>query len=216
MVTKVNYSEWAAPIAAVPKTDGRVRICGDYKVTINPVLEVDHYPLPTPEDLFATVAGTKCFSKLDLSHAYQQIELEPASRRYVTVSTHRGLYQYRRLPFGVSSAPAVFQQLMEQALQGIQGVVCYLDDLLISGMSPQEHWNKVEEVLHRLDEWGFKLRKDKCHFLQSAVEYLGYRIDAAGLHASTAKIDAILNAPRPADVRQLRSFLGLIAVLSQN
>ena len=94
-------------------------------MTINPVLEVDQYPLPTPEDLFATVAGAKCFSKLDLSHAYQQVELEPQSRKFVTVNTHRGLYQYNRLPFGVSSPPTVFQQLMERALEGIQGVVCY-------------------------------------------------------------------------------------------
>ena len=99
---------------------------------------------------------------------------------------------------------------MEQALQGIQGVVCYLDDLMITVRSPQEHWNIVEEVLQRLDEWGFKLRKDKCHFIQSAVEYLGYRINAACLHVTTAKIDAILNGLRPADVHQLRSFLGLI------
>ena len=96
VITKANYSEWAAPIIALPKTDGYMRICGDYKVTISPVLEVDHYPLPTPEDLFATVAGAKCFSKLDLSHAYQQVKLEPASRRYVTVSTHRDLCQYTR------------------------------------------------------------------------------------------------------------------------
>ena len=136
VVTKVNYSEWAAPIVAVPKTDGGVRICGDYKVTINPVLEMDRYPLPTPEDLFATVSGAKYFSKLDLSHAYQQVELEQKSRKLVTVSTHRGLYQYNRLPFEVASAPAIFQQLMEQTLQGIQGVVCYLDDLLITGRSP--------------------------------------------------------------------------------
>ena len=88
--------------------------------------------------------------------------------------------------------------------------MCYLDDLLITGRSPQKHWNKVEEVLQWLDDWGFKLRRVKCQFLQSAVEYLGYRIDSAGLHAATAKIDAILNVPRPVDVRQLRSFLGLI------
>ena len=128
-------------------TDRGVRICGDYKVTINPVLEVDHYPLPTPEDLFATVSGAKSFSKLDLSHAYQQVELEPESRKLVTVSTHRGLYQYNRLLFGVASAPGIFQQLMEKTLQRVQGVVCYLDDLLITGRSPQEHWNGVEEVL---------------------------------------------------------------------
>jgi len=79
VVTKVNYSDWAAPIVVVPKPDGSVRICGDYKVTINQVLEVDHYPLPTPEHLFATVEGAKCFSKLDLSKAYQQVEFEEES-----------------------------------------------------------------------------------------------------------------------------------------
>ena len=148
VITKVNYSEWAAPIVVVPKPDGSVRICGDYKVTINPVLEADHYPLPTLEDLFATVAGAKCFSKLDLSQAYQQVELEEESRKFVTVSTHRGLYQYNRLPFRVASAPAVFQKLMEQTLQGIQGVVCYLDDLLITeshlqitGVSWKRYWS---------------------------------------------------------------------------
>ena len=93
---------------------------------------------------------------------------------------------------------------MEQTLQGTQGVVCYLDDLLITGRSPQKHWNRVEEVLQRLNKWGFRLKKKKCHFLQSSVEYLGYRIDAKGLHATTAKVEAILNAPKPADIRQLR------------
>ena len=88
VITKVNYSEWAAPIVAVSKIDGGMRICVDYKVTINPVLELDRYPLPTPEDLFATVSGTKYFCKLDLSHVYQQVELEPESRKLVTVSTH--------------------------------------------------------------------------------------------------------------------------------
>ena len=90
VVTKVNYREWAAPLVAMPKTDRGVRICGDYKVITNPVLEVDRYPLPTPDDLFATVSGAKYFSKLDLSHAYQQVELEPKSRKLVTASTHHG------------------------------------------------------------------------------------------------------------------------------
>ena len=107
ILTKVKFSDWAAPVVPVPKADGRIRICGDYKVTINPVLQVDQFPMPTPEDLFATVAGGKTFSKLDLSQAYQQVLLEPDSRRYITISTHKGLYQYNRLPFGVASAPAI-------------------------------------------------------------------------------------------------------------
>ena len=93
-----EISNWAAPIITVPKPDGGIRICGDYKVTINPILEVDQYPVPKAEDLFATLAGGEKFTKLDLSHTYQQVLLSEESRQYVTVNTHKGLYQYNRLP----------------------------------------------------------------------------------------------------------------------
>ena len=87
----------------VPKRDGQVRICGDYKVTVNPVLNINQYPLPRPEDLFATVAGGKYFSALDLSHAYNQIVLDDDAREFLTINTHRGLFRHTRLPFGVAS-----------------------------------------------------------------------------------------------------------------
>ena len=91
VLEKVDHSEWAAPIVTVPKKDGRVRICGDYKVTVNPALDVDQYPLPCPADLFATLAGGKYFSKLDLSQAYHQIQLDPTSRKYVTINYVRSV-----------------------------------------------------------------------------------------------------------------------------
>ena len=102
VIEKVNYSDWAAPIVPVPKADGSVHICGDYKVTINPVLKVDQHPVPKAEDFFTSLAGGKKFTKLDLSHAYQQVLLEPESRKYVTINTYKGLYRYNRLPFGVA------------------------------------------------------------------------------------------------------------------
>ena len=102
VITKVAHSDWAAPIVPVPKKNGRFRICGDYKVTINQELEIDQYPLPKPENLFATLAGGKKFTKLDLSQAYQQLELDDPSKLLVTINTHRGLYRYNRLPFGVA------------------------------------------------------------------------------------------------------------------
>ena len=184
-----------------------MRICGDYKVTVNPVLDVDHYPLPTPEDLFATLAGGNKFSTLDLSHAYQQVCLEEESQKFVTISTHQGLCRYNRLPSGVASALAVFQQLMEKVLQGIPGVVCYIDDVLVTGKDDEEHLRNLEEVLMRLTDREFRLKRAKCHFLQPSVEYLGYKVDADGLHTTTEKVEAILSAPRPVDVRQLHSFL---------
>lgn len=92
MLEKVETSDWEAPVVKVPKKDGRVRICGDYKVTVNASLDVDQYPLPRPEDLFATLAGGKYFSTLDLSHAYNQLILEEDSRNFLTINTHKGLY----------------------------------------------------------------------------------------------------------------------------
>ena len=115
----VTYSEWAAPVVPVPKTEGQIRLCGDYKVTINPVLEVDQYPLPKPDNIFATLSTGKVFSKIDLTHAYQQMKLTEDSRNYVTINTHRGLFRYTRLPFGVASAPSIFQKVMDTVLQGL-------------------------------------------------------------------------------------------------
>ena len=146
VIEKVNYSDWAAPIVPVPKPDGSIRICGDYKVTINPSLLVDQFSVPKTEDLFSTLAGGKKFSKLDLSQAYQQVLLEPDSRKYVTINTHKGLYRYNRLPYGVASAPAVFQQIMEKLLQGLPKVVVYIDDILVTGNSDEEHLENLESV----------------------------------------------------------------------
>ena len=113
IIEKVTHAERDAPIVAVPKRDGRLRICGDYKVTINPVLKIDQHPLPRPEELFATLSGGKKFTTLDLFQAYTHTLLDDASSGYVTINTHKGLYKYKRLPYGVASAPAVFQKLME-------------------------------------------------------------------------------------------------------
>ena len=207
VVEPIRHSEWAAPIVPVPKADGSVRICGDYKVTI---LEVDQYPLPKPEDLFSTLSGGQKFTTMDLSHAYQQVLLDEESQVLVTVNTHRGLHRYKRLPFGVASAPAIFQQLMERVLQGLSGVVCYMDDVLVTGQSDREHLENLERVLERLRQHGMRLKKGKCYFMQQSVEYLGYKIDSVGLHATQDKVEAIASAPQPKDIRQLRPFLGLV------
>ena len=119
ILEKVIYSEWATPIVPIAKPDGRYRICADFKVTVNPALKVGQYPLSKVEDLFATLAGGRKFTKLDLSQAYLQLELHPEARQYCTINTHRGLYQFTCLPFGISSAPAMFQKVIDTILQGV-------------------------------------------------------------------------------------------------
>lgn len=152
IVQKVTHSEWATPIVAVPKPDGRVRVCGDFKVTVNQALSVDQYPLPKADDLLATLAGGKRFTKLDLKQAYLQLELHPDSQEYCTVNTHQGLYRFKRLPFGIASAPALFQRVMDTILQGVPGTMCYIDDILVIGATTEEHLQNLEEVLHRLQK----------------------------------------------------------------
>ena len=130
----VQFSQWATPVVPVLKPDGRVRLCGDYKLTVNPVANTDTYPLPRIEDLFASLSGGKVFSKLDMTQAYLQIPVDEESKKYTTLNTHKGLFQFTRLPFGVASAPSIFQRIMEGILQGIPGVCVYLDDILVSGV----------------------------------------------------------------------------------
>ena len=210
ILENVSHCEWAAPLVPVPKPDGSVRLCGDFKVTINPSLKVDTHPLPNPEDLFAYLAGGVMFSKLDLAHAYQEVLLDDESRNNVTVNTHRGLFQYTRLPFGIASASAVFQEIMDKLLQGIPGVVCYLQDILISGSSEEEYDQRLELVLDRIMRYGMRLKKGKCSFRVSEVEYLGHMISARGLQTTKSKVTAVRKAPKPRNVQELRSFMGLV------
>ena len=154
VIEPVQMSEWAAPIVPVLKPDGSIRLCGDYKLTVNKVAKPDVYPLPRIEELFATLAGGKGFTKLDLAHAYQQIPLEKSSKQYVTINTRKGLYQYNRLPFGVAAAPSIFQRTMENLLQGIPHVSIYLDDILVTGTSDADHLVTLDKVLARLKDAG--------------------------------------------------------------
>ena len=156
-IEPIAFSEWAAPIVPVLKSDKKsVRICGDFKLTVNKAAQLDRYLIPKVEDLFAELAGGQAFTKLDLSQAYQQIHLSEESKKYVVINTNEELFQYTRLPYGVSSAPAIFQRTMESLLQGIPQVMGYLDDILISAR--EAHLAALEEVIRRLKEAGLHLQ----------------------------------------------------------
>ena len=210
IVEKVTHSEWATPIVAVPKPDGRVSICGDFKVTVNQSLSTEQYPLPKVEALFATLAGGKKFTKLAFTQAYLQFELDPHSQKYCTINTHLGFYEYKRLPFGIASTPALFQKVMDTILQGASGAMCYIDDILVTGKTETEHLKNFDKVFHHLQSHGICMKRSKCSFMQESVEYLGHRLDADGIRATPEKVAAIMRAPLPTNVQQLRSFLGLL------
>ena len=114
------------------------------------------------------------------------------------------------LKFGIASAPAIFQRAMDSILQGIPHVLCYIDDILITGTNDQEHMKNLSEVLTRLEQQGIKLKKDKCKFMAPSVKNLGHKIDAKGRYTSERKVEAIQKAPAPKNTQQLKSFLGLV------
>jgi len=210
VITQVEHSEWATPVVPVIKPTGAIRLCGDFKVTLNPHLISDTYPMPSIDDLQEKMSGGTVFSKLDLSRAFSQIKICESSRKYVTITTHLGLFQYNRLPYGISTAPAIHQRAMDRILRDIPNVLCYQDDIFITGKDHQDHQHTLEIVLQRLQDHGLRLNREKCSFLQSSIIYLGHRIDKDGLHPTESKVRAIKGAPAPQNLGELRSFLGLI------
>lgn len=206
----VRTSRWATPIVPVAKKDGSLRICGDYRCTVNRVVKPDVYPIPTVAELFSRLAGGVIFSKLDLKQAYQQLVLDDAAAELLTINTHRGLFRARRLQFGVSTAVSIFQRFMDTLLAGIPGVQPYLDDILIAGKTIDEHNVRLSAVLQRFTEAGLRLQKEKSIFTTSQVEFLGFRVDKDGVRPTSEKVEAIQKAPSPRNKTELQSFLGLL------
>lgn len=211
VIQPTNYSSWAAPIVMVKKANGKVRLCADFSTGLNDALDIHQYPLPAPEDLFTKLNGGTCFAKLDLADAYFQIEVDEDSKNLLTINTHKCLFQFCRLPFGVKSAPAIFQQTMDTMLTGLPGVSAYIDDIIITGTTPEELLHHLTSVLDRIQQYGFRLRSDKCKFFQTSVKYLGFIFDKNGRRPDPENIHAIKQMAAPTDVSTLRSFLGLVS-----
>ena len=209
ILTKVSHSDWATPVVPIPKKDGSVHICGDFKVTVNPQLKVDQYPLPRIDDIFASLGGGKHFSKIDLRSAYLQMEMDDESKTLLTLNTHKGLYRLNRLAFGIASAPAIWQRVMDQ-LSGIPKTQCIIDHIIVTGETDDEHLRNLEMVLQRLLDAGLQAHPAKTRFFDAKTEYCGHAVSADGLHKLPAKVDVIHDAPQPTNVSQFRSFLGLV------
>ncbi|XP_037037375.1 uncharacterized protein K02A2.6-like [Bradysia coprophila] len=215
ILKRVDYSEWGTPLVSAPKPNGGLRVCGDYSVTVNPHLKPVTYALPLVEDLFASLNEGESFSKIDLTDAYYQLELEEDSQKLLAWSTQEGIFVPTRMPFGISPACSIFQQVISKTLQGCKGAICCMDDILITGRNRVEHLGNLSEVFKRLSDAGFTLRAEKCEFFKERVKYLGYIIDKNGLHKDPQKIEAMVNAPKPKNISELKSFVGLVNFYSR-
>ena len=159
VLNTVPFSEWTSPIVIVPKSDGRLRIFGDYKRTVNPCLDNDSFPQPTLEELFSNIHVGKKFSKIDLSQAYLQLQLEVQLQKYLTINTSKGLKQYTRMPYGVKPTNRIFQRFIENKLSNILCTFVKIDDILITGKNDEEHLKNIEKVLEVLNQAGATVNK---------------------------------------------------------
>ena len=215
VISKVDQpTPWCAGMVVVPKKSGSIRICVDLKPLNESVLREVH-PLPKVDDTLAQLAGAKVFSKLDANSGFWQIPLAKESRLLTTFITPYGRYCFNKLPFGISSAPELFQKRMNNILRGLEGVLCLMDDILIFGKDMEEHHKRVTSVLKRIKEAGVTLNMDKCEFAKFKITFLGHLIDENGIQADPAKTSSILQMEPPTNVPELRRFLGMVNQLGK-
>ena len=209
VISKVEHAgEWASPIVPVLKPSGDVRICVDFKY-VNTQTNLNTFPLPKLEDILANLGCCNFISKLDLKNAYLQLSVSEESRKYLIMNTHLGLYKFNRLPFGLSSAPGIFQRFITELLNNVEGVQVFLDDIIIVGETQEQHEGRLNKVLRILQSKNVKLNKNKCQISAHEVPYLGYILSGEGIRPDPKKIQAIVEAPTPNSVTALKSFLGL-------
>ena len=210
VISKVNEpTPWCAGLVVVPKKSGDVRLCVDLKVLNESVLRETH-PIPKVEDSLAQLSGATLFTKLDANSGFWQIPLSESSRLLTTFITPFGRYAFNKLPFGISSAPELFQKRINLILEGLEGVVCQIDDILVFGKDQEEHQRRLAKVLERLESANVTLNSNKCEFNKTSVKFLGYVIDHNGVRPDPDKTEAICRMEPPKSVSDLRRFLGMV------
>lgn len=206
-VIEPSSSPWASPIVIVPKKDGSLRFCVDYR-KLNNITKKDAYPLPRIDDILDSLTGAQYFSTLDLASGYWQVGMDPDDKEKTAFITSEGLFQYKVLPFGLSSAPSMFQRLMNAVLGGLKWNVAlvYLDDIVIWSSTVSEHLSRLREVFMRIRQARLKLKAKKCQLLRDEISFLGHVVSKHGITTDPAKIKAVKETPKNA--KDLRSFLG--------
>ena len=209
-VIQPSCSPWASPIVLVKKKDGNFRFCIDYR-KLNEVTKKDAHPLPRIDDLLDALQGSTMFSTLDLRSGYWQVSVDPEDREKTAFVTPDGLWEFLRLPFGVSGGPATFQRAIEIVLSGLtfETCLCYFDDVIIPSCSLQQQCERLAIVLTRFREHNLKVKASKCCFGADQVLFLGHIVSSAGVHTDPKKIKAVSELDPPKTVEQVRTFLGL-------
>ena len=209
-IIQPSTSPYAAPIVIARKKSGDIRLCCDYR-QLNKLTVKDQFPIPRMDEVIDALSGAKYFSTLDLASGYHQVKMDEGDRAKTAFTTPYGLFEWNRLPFGLSNAPSHFSRLMQHVMQDylFKLLLVYLDDLLLYSSTFEDHLDRLQKVFNRLREVGIKLNPDKCLLSQGQVHFLGHVLTRDGLQVDPAKVEAVRNVPTPKTVTDVRAFLGL-------
>lgn len=214
-ITKVKIAtDWVHPIVNVLKPNNTLRICLD-PTELNKNIKREHYALPTPVEIFSKLTKSSIFTTLDATSGFMQLELDEQSSYMTTFATTFGRYRFLRLPFGISSAPEVFHRTVSEMFSDIEGVEVYIDDILIHAKNKTEHDRTLTRVFQRCRDKNFRLNLSKCKFAQTELKFLGHIIGHNEVKADPAKIEAIVNMPKPENPADVSRILGMATYLAK-
>ncbi|CAM4389413.1 unnamed protein product [Caretta caretta] len=208
-------SAWASPMVLVPKPDGEICFCVDYR-KLNAVTCPDNYPMPHTDELLVKLGLAQFISTLDLTKGYWQVPLDESAKERSAFTTHVGLYEFNVLPFGLRNAPTTFQRLVDGLLAGLgEYAAPYLDNVAIFSDSWVEHLEHLQKVFERIRKAGLTVKAKKCQIGLNRVTYLGHQVGQGTINPLQAKVDAIQKWPVPKSKKQVQSFLGLAGYYRQ-
>ena len=209
-IAQPSMSPFASPVILVPKKDGSIRFCVDYR-KLNAITVRDVYPLPRIDDSLTVLNTGKVFTSLDLSSGYWQIPMAPEDKHKTAFVTDRGLFEFNVMPFGLTNAPATFQRFMDAVLAGLKWniLLVYLDDIFVFSPTFEEHLIDLRSTFDRLRQARLRLKASKCHLFQKELLYLGHVVSAEGTRPDPNKIRAVVDFPTPTDKTAAQSLIGL-------
>ena len=207
-------SPWVCPVVVTPKPNGDICLCVDMR-RANEAIIRERHPIPTIDEVLEQLNGSTVFSKIDLRWGFHQVELSEDSRSITTFALDENLYRYKRMMFGITSAPEQYHNIIAQVIKGCEGALNIADDLIVYGRNETEHDDNLFRVLRRLEEKGLTVGLPKCSFRQPQIEFFGLRLSDRGVEPTTSKVKAITDAPRPSNASEIRSFLGTVGFSSR-
>ena len=206
-VIEPSSSPWLSRVVVVREKDGTFRLCIDYR-KLNSITHCEAHSIPRMDDILDSLNGGKMFTTLDLRSGYWQVPMDPKDKPKTAFATRAGQFQFRRMPFGLNSAPSTFPRMIEIVLSGLNLItcLCYLDDVIIHSKDLNQHCERLAEVLSRFRQHNLSVKISKCTFEAPNVFYLGHVISAEGISLDPTKVEAVQNLLSPKSVKDVRVF----------